>query len=129
MIESGLTLPSREKILSIAECRATRDKWKEYRRHPRISVILASSLETERGTMHCVALDLSLGGARIRVQGNLEPLAQVTLVLPKFGRFPGHVVWRNASDAGMQFSDPPEEVALKFGNEFPFAVNLKFLNT
>ena len=97
-----------------------KEQWKERRRFRRRSVILASILETRQGTVQCVALDLSLGGARIRVHERLEPLEQVTLVLGKFGRFPGHVVWRIAADAGLQFSDPPEEIAVRFGNDIPF---------
>lgn len=97
-----------------------RDQWKEFRRFRRKSVILASTLETPRATVQCVALDLSLGGARVRVLDRLEPLEQVTLVLAKFGRFPAQVVWRNATEAGLQFCDPPEEVAQRFGNDIPF---------
>ena len=96
------------------------DRWKERRRFRRQSVILASTLVTPHGTVQCVTVDLSLGGARIRIDDKLEPLDQVTLVLAKFGRFPGHVVWRNPAEAGLQFSDPPEEVALRFGNDIPF---------
>lgn len=70
--------------------------------------------------MQCVALDLSLGGARIRVQGKLEMQEHVALVLAKFGRFPGQVVWRNDAEAGLQFSDAPEEVAQRFGSDIPF---------
>jgi hypothetical protein len=120
MTEPALTLPLREQTLSAAELRAMRDQWKEFRRFRRKSVILASTLETPRGTVQCVALDLSLGGARIRVQERLDPLEQVTLVLAKFGRFPAQVVWRNAVEAGLQFCDPPEEVAKRFGNDIPF---------
>ena len=120
MIEPALTLPPGEQPLSAAELRAMRDQWKEFRRFRRKSVILASTLETPRGTVQCVALDLSLGGARVRVQEKLEPLEQVTLVLAKFGRFGGQVVWRNATEAGLQFSDAPEEVAHRFGSDIPF---------
>ena len=96
------------------------DRWKERRRFRRQSVILPSTLETPRGIMQCVTVDLSLGGARIRVDEKLEPLEQVTLVLAKFGRFPGHVVWRHPAEAGLQFNDTPEDVALRFGNDIPF---------
>ncbi|HWE75209.1 MAG TPA: PilZ domain-containing protein [Stellaceae bacterium] len=97
-----------------------REQWKEFRRFRRKSVILACVLETSRGNVQSVALDLSLGGARVRVQGRVEPQEQVTLVLAKFGRFPGEIVWRNASEAGLQFKDSPEEVLLRFGNDIPF---------
>lgn len=115
-----MTLPTTEQPLSAAELKAMRDQWKEFRRFRRKSVILASTLEIPRGTVQCVALDLSLGGARVRVLDKLEPLEQVTLVLAKFGRFPAQVVWRNATEAGLQFCDPPEEVAQRFGNDIPF---------
>jgi hypothetical protein len=121
MIEPAFTLPASEQTLSAAELQAMRDQWKESRRFRRKSVILACTVETPRGTVQCVALDLSLGGSRIRVQEKLAPLEQVTLVLAKFGRFPGQVVWLNAPEAGLQFSDPPEEVALRFGSDIPFA--------
>ncbi len=120
MIEPALTVPAREQPFSAAELKAMRDQWKEFRRFRRKSVILASSLETARGTVQCVALDLSLGGARVRVQEKLETQDQVTLILAKFGRFPAQVVWRNAPEAGLQFADPPEEVAQRFGNDIPF---------
>jgi PilZ domain-containing protein len=120
MSQPAFTIPASEQPLSAAELRAMRDQWKEFRRFRRKSVILASTLETPRGTVQCVALDLSLGGARIRVQERLDPLEQVTLVLAKFGRFPAQVVWRNAVEAGLQFCDPPEEVAKRFGSDIPF---------
>lgn len=121
MIEPALTLPGSEQPLSASELQAMRDQWKEFRRFRRKSVILASTLETTHGTLQCVALDLSLGGARVRVQEKLEPQEQVTLILAKFGRFPGQVVWRTGAEAGLQFSDPPEEVAQRFGSDIPFA--------
>ena len=120
-MEPTSTLRSREQTLSAAELQAMRDKWTERRRFRRKSVSLASALETTRGTVQCVTVDLSLGGARIRLQQEeLEPLEQVTLVLEKFGRFPGHVVWRIAADAGLQFSDPPDEIMLRFGTDILF---------
>ena len=99
MIEPASTHPPGEQTLSAAELGAMREQWKEFRRFRRKSVILASTLETPRGTVQCVALDLSLGGARIRVHDKLDPLEQVTLILTKFGRFPAQIVWRNATEA------------------------------
>jgi hypothetical protein len=120
MTEPSLPLPLREQGISATDLQAMRDQWKEFRRFRRKSVILASTLETPRGTVQCVALDLSLGGARIRVVEKLEPLEQVTLVLRKFGRFAGQVVWRNSTEAGIQFDGAPEEVAQRFGHDIPF---------
>lgn len=121
MTEPAFALPASEQPLSATELQAMRDQWKESRRFRRKSVILASTLETTHGTVQCVALDLSLGGARIRVQEKLELQEQVTLGLAKFGRFPGQIVWLKGPEAGIQFSDLPEEVAQRFGSDIPFA--------
>ena len=105
---------------SAPELKQMRDQWKEYRRFRRKSVILASKLETAHGVFDCVALDLSLGGARLRLDGPVQIVEPVTLVLSKFGRFPSEIVWRNATEAGLQFTEPPEEIAGRFGTTIPF---------
>ena len=115
MVELASKLAAREQSLSAAELV---DRWKERRRFQRKPVLLAATLETRQGTLQCITLDLSLGGARIQLHEKLEPLDQVTLALEKFGHFPGHVVWRNVSEAGLQFTDTPEEIPLRFGPEF-----------
>ena len=120
MTEQAFVPSGGEQTLNAAELHAMRDQWKEFRRFRRKSVILASELETTHGTMQCVTLDLSLGGARIRIEGKLAPLEQVTLILTKFGRFAAQVAWRNATEAGLQFSDSPEQVLERFGNDIPF---------
>ena len=97
-----------------------RDQWKEFRQFRRKPVIIASTLETARGAFDCVALDLSLGGARLRIDETVEVLERATLVLAKFGRFPSKIAWRNETEAGLQFSESPEEVAKRFGTAIPF---------
>lgn len=107
-------------LFSGAELQTMREQWKEFRRFRRKAVILASKLETDRGVLDCVALDLSLGGARLRLDQNVEILERVTLVLAKFGRFPSEIVWRNAREAGLQFREAPEQIARRFGTAIPF---------
>jgi hypothetical protein len=107
-------------LLSDAELQTMRDQWKEFRRFRRKAVILASKLETDRGVFECLALDLSLGGARLRLDENVEILERVTLVLAKFGRFPSEIVWRNEREAGLQFREVPEQIARRFGTAIPF---------
>ena len=97
------------------------DHWKEFRRFRRKPVILAAKLETARGVFDCVALDLSLGGARLRIAAAIEVHERVTLALTKYGRFASKIAWRNEEEAGLQFSDLPEEVARRFGTAIPFA--------
>jgi hypothetical protein len=114
--EGGFT----PRLFSGADLQMMRDQWKEFRRFRRKAVILASKLETDRGVFECVALDLSLGGARLRLGENVQILERVTLVLAKYGRFPSEIVWRNASEAGLQFGEAPEQIAKRFGTAIPF---------
>jgi hypothetical protein len=107
-------------LFSGAELQTMRDQWKEFRRFRRKPVILASKLETNRGVFDCVALDLSLGGARLRLDENVAILERVTLVLARFGRFPSEIVWRNTREAGLQFCEAPEQIAGRFGTAIPF---------
>jgi hypothetical protein len=107
-------------LFSGVELQTMRDQWKEFRRFRRKPVILASKLETDLGIFDCVALDLSLGGARLRLDENVRVLERVTLVLTKFGRFPSEIVWRNIKEAGLQFCEAPEQIAGRFGTVIPF---------
>lgn len=96
------------------------DDWKEFRRFRRKAVILSSKLETEGGVFDCVALDLSLGGARVLIDEPAAVHERVTLVLAKFGRFPSAIAWRTTREAGLQFVEPPEQIARRFGTNIPF---------
>jgi len=97
----------------------TRADLRQFRRK---AVIWAAKLETEHGTLDCITLDLSLGGARLRCDPRVALLERATLVLDKFGRFPAEVVWTTATELGLQFTETPEQVAARFGDILPLGV-------
>jgi len=94
--------------------------WAERRQFRRKAVIWAAKLELEQGVFDCITLDLSLGGARLRLSRQIALLEPATLVLDKFGRFPAEVVWITPTEIGLQFIESPEQVASRFGNILPF---------
>ena len=93
--------------------------WAERRQFRRKAVIWAAKLETDHGVFDCITLDLSLGGARLRCSRSIALLEPTTLVLDKFGRFPGEVVWTTPTEIGVQFTESPEQVASRFGDILP----------
>jgi len=94
--------------------------WAERRQFRRKAVIWAARLDTPNGTLDCITLDLSLGGARLRLSEPVGLLEHVTLILDKFGRFPAEIVWVTETEIGLQFTESPEQVAGRFGNILPF---------
>ncbi len=93
--------------------------WAERRQFRRKAVIWAAKVEAKGGTFDCITLDLSLGGARLRFSDHVEMLEQVVLVLEKFGKFQGEIVWQTPTEIGVQFTEAPEAVAARFGNILP----------
>jgi PilZ domain len=84
------------------------------RRFLRKPVILAATLETDIGTSDCVALDLSLGGARLRLAQRIGLREPATLVLSGFNKLPATVAWTTTTEIGLQFTESPEQVAGHF---------------
>ena len=58
----------------------------------------------------CVVMDLSAGGARVRLVEPMLPRRRLTLGLRDFGPFPARVVWHRADELGLKFEQGPGEV-------------------
>jgi hypothetical protein len=82
----------------------------EQRRFTRKAVVWPGRVATEDGTLDCSVLNLSAGGARLRVVDALAPDAIVNLRIAGVGRFPARVVWRREHNVGVEFRMPPESV-------------------
>ena len=57
--------------------------------------------------MDCRVIDLSDGGAKIRVKERLAINSWVALVVQRLGIFPGEVRWQDESFAGICFLQDP----------------------
>jgi hypothetical protein len=60
----------------------------------------------------CVVRDLTNGGARVKIP-NAASLPEVVAITFDNGRTcrPCHIAWRTLNETGLQFTDPPRQVA------------------
>ena len=70
-------------------------------------------------TVDAIVLNLSAGGAKLRLDQPAELDDRLTVSIQRFGDFPGRVAWRNELEVGVQFLDPPERVAGILGEALP----------
>lgn len=56
-------------------------------------------------------INLSAGGARIRLVEPMPKVSHITLGLRHFGFFPARVAWCTADEIGLEFREAPEAVA------------------
>ena len=87
---------------------------REQRAWPRYLLKEAVPLTLRVGTraIECQLEDISLGGAKLRVDDDLTPLSQMTLVHSKFGAFKSDRLWERPGYIGIEFdhSEAPLEL-------------------
>lgn len=84
------------------------------RAHRRRSVLWPATLKVSRHNFPCQIWNMSLGGARVRIDVPLKDGAEVTLVIAGRGDIAAKVCWSDSRAAGLEFAIPPEEVRLLF---------------
>jgi hypothetical protein len=92
---------------------------KSLRRFTRVSVVLRGTLYTPDDQRHCVVMDISAGGARLRGAGALELETPVTLYMDRFGEFPAQVVWHDGEQTGVGFLQHPREIVERLCERLP----------
>jgi hypothetical protein len=108
----------------LANGRADSDsEWDEKRRHKRKPVLFMGRLETDTSDEEAIILDLSLGGARLRVPTLAKARQPVTLVIARFGRLNAEVAWCRSGQIGLRFVDRPEHVQRVIGGAIPLVAN------
>jgi hypothetical protein len=84
------------------------------RRHKRQAVEYTAWIMLEPGQppYRCILLDVSEGGAKIRIDEQLTPPGEFTLLLSARGksRRMCRVIWRNGSALGVEFVRPQTQV-------------------
>jgi PilZ domain len=93
--------------------------WQERRRHRRKPVMWTARLETEGGAVACSAFDLSLGGAKLRLDGAVALHRPVLLVLDRHGEIAAEAVWQDGDTLGLRFTDRAEQVRAVLGDALP----------
>lgn len=87
----------------------------EQRRHVRKNVLWAAKLETMDGSFDCIALNVSRGGAKLRLASPMVPQTAGDLTLGSHGRFAAQIIWQRLDRIGVRFCAAPEEVARIIG--------------
>lgn len=80
---------------------------RERRRHTREPCRVPGLLFYSLGEEACTVIDVSPGGAKIRVDRILERQTPVRLKMTRDGEFAGEVVWISAGTVGLQFNHRP----------------------
>jgi len=80
----------------------------EKRRHPRKKVIWSARVATRIGDRACTILNISRGGAQIKLDLTLDPCSGVELAIAGIGKLPGWVVWSSYDRAGIEFTELSE---------------------
>ncbi len=75
------------------------------RQHLREGVALAAQVSSAEMIADCTVLNITLGGAKIRIAEALPAGQTLTLNVDRFGRFPGRARWRSRDELGLQFDE------------------------
>lgn len=81
------------------------------RTYPRTSVYLTGLFSADDQSTSCDILNISAGGARIRLIGTIGTCQTFRLGIPPFGEFPCAIIWQNGDDLGLKFHDDPAAMA------------------
>jgi hypothetical protein len=95
------------------------ERTNEIRKYPRRLVLLSGAIYIENRPIECRVLDLSAGGAHIRVDEPFEHQKHFPLMIYRFGEFPSEVAWEKDTDLGIIFIDDPSDIERIIGHLLP----------
>lgn len=94
----------------------------ERRRALRKRVLWSAQVESEERLINCAILDVSLQGARVRLDEGALPQGPMAIAVSRFGTFQAEVVWVQDQVAGLRFLESVERVADTIGRQLPLAM-------
>jgi hypothetical protein len=71
----------------------------------RRQLLWSGILQTARGPVHCIVIDISRGGARLTAAVAVTVGQAVTLLVTGMGMFRGTVVWAESGTIGVKFAE------------------------
>jgi PilZ domain len=90
---------------------------KKDRNASRRAVLWAGHVEFGEYNFTCQIWNISLGGAKLNIGVPLALGTKVTLVLDKYGRFIGEIVWQEGKNIGIKFDSDPETIRKTLGED------------
>lgn len=79
---------------------------------PRGRSSVDTSLRTAATRSPCRIIDISTGGARLRLYEELAAETSIQIALPAKGLVDAHIVWANGREAGCRFDRPLDELTV-----------------
>lgn len=89
------------------------------RRFPRTAVLWSGKIAAEGAEASCVVLNLSAGGAKVRVSDQAGFGDDITVTVGRFGDFCGKIVWKARDLLGISFTTDAAEVRERLGATLP----------
>lgn len=86
-------------------------KLQDRQRHPRHPTLCPGKLISGDQEVDCEVLNISVGGAKIRVAQPIEVNSNVCVRILRVGEFIGRVAWCNGTTLGVEFQDELTEFA------------------
>jgi len=91
----------------------------ERRQTVRKRVLWTAQLGANARQLDCTILDVSLGGARIRVREEVPSRGPIAIACDRFGTFHAEVIWEKNLVAGLRFLESEARVAETIGHHVP----------
>jgi len=84
----------------------------ERRTHRRTPTLWDARLECDAGVFSCVVLNISPGGAMVRIDAPLIKGGRASLMIERFGTLAGTIMWQLPAEGklGLRFNAEPERV-------------------
>lgn len=93
--------------VSEAESQDAKSDGSERRCYPRDTVVYAGRLSFGAHEFPCTVLNISAGGAQLRLAQQVQAWTIATLQIDRFGKFHGRIVWQRGETIGLQFLEDP----------------------
>ena len=81
------------------------------RKFDRKDVLFAASLQVGDKAHDCEIINISFGGAQVRVSRTMKPGDKVSMEIDPFGTYNTEVRWCRKPDIGLKFNDDSTKVA------------------
>ena len=83
----------------------------DQQRHPRHATLIPGKLIAGDEEVDCEVLNVSVGGAKVRIAEPIETNAHVCVRIERVGDLVGRVAWRNGTTMGVEFQEELAELA------------------
>lgn len=100
--------------------KATAQPWESRtrRKFKRATTLFSGTILCDGRSIAAVVLDVSVNGAKVRLDEALESGTHVKLRIDRLGEFRAEVVWCKQMRVGLKFLDPPDEIARLMPDQF-----------